>query len=234
MENNMEKNWKILLAEDDENLGLLLNTYLRSKGFDVELTRNGKRAFEKFTGGAYDLCIFDVMMPQMDGFTLAKEIREIDKHIPIIFLTAKSMKEDKLTGFAAGADDYLTKPFSMEELLARINAVMRRVEAATPHEQEKLFIGKIGYEPELRILQLEEGAKKLTTKENQLLHLLVKNQNDILDRQATLRAIWGDDNYFNGRSMDVYIAKLRKLLREDPNLEIMNVHGKGFKLIVKS
>jgi DNA-binding response OmpR family regulator len=233
MENNMEKNWKILLAEDDENLGLLLNTYLRSKGLEVELTRNGKRAFEKFTGGSYDLCIFDVMMPEMDGFTLAKEIRQIDKRIPIIFLTAKSMKEDKLTGFSAGADDYLTKPFSMEELLARINAVMRRIEASSPQEQEKLSIGKIAYEPELRLLQLEDGPKKLTTKENQLLHLLVKNQNDILDRQATLRAIWGDDNYFNGRSMDVYIAKLRKLLREDPNLEIMNVHGKGFKLIVK-
>jgi two-component system OmpR family response regulator len=230
----MEKKWKILLAEDDENLGLLLNTYLRSKGFEVELTRNGKKAFEQFNQQSFDFCIFDVMMPEMDGFELAKEIREIDKKIPILFLTAKSMKEDKLTGFAIGADDYLTKPFSMEELLARVNAVLRRVESSGKTEQEEMWVGSIRYEPELRVLHLKEGEKKLTTKENQLLHLLVKNQNEILDRQATLRAIWGDDNYFNGRSMDVYIAKLRKLLREDHNLEIMNVHGKGFKLIVKS
>jgi len=173
------------------------------------------------------------MMPIMDGFTLAKEIREIDKKIPILFLTAKSMKEDKLEGFALGADDYLTKPFSMEELIARVGAILRRVEVETNEDQDNISIGSISYEPELRILHLKEGDKRLTTKENQLLKLLVKNQNEILDRQATLRAVWGDDNYFNGRSMDVYIAKLRKLLKEDSNIEIMNVHGKGFKLIVK-
>lgn len=229
----MSKKTTILLAEDDENLGHLLHTYLKSKGFEAELARNGKAAFEKFTGGKYDFCILDVMMPEMDGFTLAKEIREIDRKVPILFLTAKSMKEDKLTGFSIGADDYLTKPFSMEELLARVNAIMRRVETTGSGEDHHLFVGKIKYEPELRLLHLVEGAKKLTTKENQLLELLVKNENEILDRQATLRAIWGDDNYFNGRSMDVYIAKLRKLLKEDPAIEIMNVHGKGFKLIVK-
>ncbi|MFN6014602.1 MAG: response regulator transcription factor, partial [Flavobacteriales bacterium] len=188
---------------------------------------------EKFTGGKYDFCILDVMMPEMDGFTLAKEIREIDRKVPILFLTAKSMKEDKLTGFSIGADDYLTKPFSMEELTARINAILRRVETVGDGEGTELFVGKIKYEPELRLLHLSEGTKKLTTKENQLLELLVKNENEILDRQATLRAIWGDDNYFNGRSMDVYIAKLRKLLKEDPAIEIMNVHGKGFKFVVK-
>ncbi len=229
----MSKKINILLAEDDDNLGHLLHTFIKTKGFDADLARNGKIAFEKFTGGNYDFCIFDVMMPEMDGFTLAKEIREIDKKVPILFLTAKAMKEDKLEGFAIGADDYLTKPFSMEELLARINAVLRRVETGDANEDALMMVGKIKYEPELRLLHLAEGVKKLTTKENQLLKLLVKNENEILDRQATLRAIWGDDNYFNGRSMDVYIAKLRKLLKEDQAIEIMNVHGKGFKFLVK-
>jgi DNA-binding response OmpR family regulator len=224
---------KILLAEDDENLGQLLHTYLQSKGYEVTLARNGKKAFQAFTAGNYTFCIFDVMMPEMDGFTLAKEIRELDKKIPILFLTAKAMKEDKLQGFAIGADDYLTKPFSMEELLARLEAILRRVESPTKSADEQLMVGSIPYEPELRVLHLKDGSKKLTTKENQLLHLLVKNEREILDRQSTLRAIWGDDNYFNGRSMDVYIAKLRKLLKEDPSIEIMNIHGKGFKLIIK-
>jgi len=230
----MEKATHILLAEDDINLGQLLQTFLKSKGFNVSLAQNGKIAFEKFNQGKYDFCIFDVMMPEMDGFTLASEIREIDKHVPILFLTAKSMKEDKLQGFTLGADDYLTKPFAMDELLARITAILRRTEGKKENEQAgELSVGILKYEPEFRLIHLKEGVKKLTTKENQLLQLLVKNQNEILDRNATLRAIWGDDNYFNGRSMDVYIAKLRKTLKEDPNIEIMNVHGKGFKLIVK-
>ena len=229
----MKKEIRILFAEDDINLGQLLQTYLRSKGFKVTLAQNGKIAFEKFNSGEFDFCIFDIMMPEMDGFTLAKEIREIDKKIPILFLSAKSMKEDKLEGFKIGADDYLTKPFQMEELLARINAIMRRVVSSNDDQDGELTIGSIRYEPEFRMLHLKDEVKKLTTKENQLLKMLVKNQNEILDRHATLRAIWGDDNYFNGRSMDVYIAKLRKVLREDSNIEIMNVHGKGFKLIVK-
>ena len=229
----MSKQLNILLAEDDENLGKLLHTFLKNKNFSADLARDGKAAFELFTAGRYDFCIFDVMMPQMDGFTLAKEIREIDKKVPILFLTARSMKDDKLQGFEVGADDYLTKPFSMEELLARINAIIRRVDQREVKEQEELTLGSIKYEPELRLLHLSDGLKKLTTKENQLLQLLVKNENEILDRQATLRAIWGDDNYFNGRSMDVYIAKLRKLLKEDERIEIMNVHGKGFKFIIK-
>jgi DNA-binding response OmpR family regulator len=229
----MKKNTSILLAEDDLNLGQLLQTFLKSKGFEVSLAQNGKTALERFHEGAFDFCIFDVMMPEMDGFTLAKEIREIDKKTPILFLTAKSMKEDKLEGFSIGADDYLTKPFAMEELLARINAILRRVDTTDESDDGSRMIGKIKYEPELRLLYLKDETKKLTTKENQLLTLLVKNQNDILDRQAALRAIWGDDNYFNGRSMDVYIAKLRKALKDDEAIEIMNVHGKGFKLIVK-
>lgn len=225
---------KILLAEDDLNLGELLASFLENKGYSVDLVRDGKLAFQQFNQKQYDFCILDVMMPEMDGFTVAKEIRELDKKTPILFLTAKSMKEDKLQGFEVGADDYLTKPFSMEELLARITAILRRVQGEEKQEEDAYHIAGIKFEPTYRKLHLKEGEKKLTTKENQLLHLLVKNKNEILDRQATLRAIWGDDNYFNGRSMDVYIAKIRKLLKEDENIEIMNVHGKGFKLVVKS
>ncbi|MNY09932.1 Response regulator MprA [compost metagenome] len=168
----------------------------------------------------------------MDGFTLAKEVRLIDPKVPILFLTAKAMKEDKLEGFESGADDYMTKPFTMEELLARIEAILRRTGISDNEESEMQQIGTIQYEPVSRILHLKEENKKLTTKEGQLLHLLCKNRNEVLDRQAALRAIWGDDNYFNGRSMDVYIAKLRKLLKEDERIEILNIHGKGFKLIV--
>lgn len=229
----MTTDLSILLAEDDENLGSLLQSFLKSKGYLVELCRNGKTAFERFNQMRFDFCILDVMMPEMDGFTLAKEIREVDKKVPILFLTAKSMKEDKLQGFAIGADDYLTKPFSMEELIARIEAVSRRTVIQNQAEKEEFMIGKIKFDAQSRVLHTSGKPTKLTTKESQLLKLLCKNQNEILDRNATLRAIWGDDNYFNGRSMDVYIAKLRKLLREDERIEIMNVHGKGFQLIVK-
>lgn len=228
----MAKQKSILLAEDDDNLGQLLQTFLKAKGYQVELARNGKHAYEKYTDGHFDFCIFDVMMPEMDGFTLAKEVRLIDPKIPILFLTAKAMKEDKLEGFESGADDYMTKPFTMEELLARIEAILRRTSPSDNEESEMQQIGTIQYEPVSRILHLKDENKKLTTKEGQLLHLLCKNRNEVLDRQAALRAIWGDDNYFNGRSMDVYIAKLRKLLKEDERIEILNIHGKGFKLIV--
>ena len=231
----MRENKNILLAEDDENLGKLLISYLQAKGFHVELAKNGKIAYELFnnTKQKFDLLVLDVMMPEMDGLTLGSEIRLLDKSIPFLFLSAKSMKEDKLKGFGVGADDYITKPFSMEELLARINAILKRTASNEKNIQEKIHVGKIQYEPELSVLHLNEGPKKLTTKENMLLKLLVQNQNELLDRQAALRAVWGDDNYFNGRSMDVYIAKLRKLLKEDENIEIMNVHGIGFKLLVK-
>ncbi|MDF3028090.1 MAG: two component transcriptional regulator, winged helix family [Fluviicola sp.] len=228
----MAKQKSILLAEDDDNLGQLLQTFLKAKGYQVELARNGKHAYEKYTDGHFDFCIFDVMMPEMDGFTLAKEVRLIDPKIPILFLTAKAMKEDKLEGFESGADDYMTKPFTMEELMARIEAILRRTSPSDGEESEMQQIGTIRYEPVSRILHLKDEDKKLTTKEGQLLHLLCKNRNEVLDRQAALRAIWGDDNYFNGRSMDVYIAKLRKLLKEDERIEILNIHGKGFKLIV--
>jgi len=224
-----------LLAEDDENLGALLSTYLNSKGFQTKWVKNGEEAISYYHtfNNAIDFIILDVMMPDKDGFSVAKEIRLTDKKTPILFLTAKSMKDDKLKGFELGADDYLTKPFAMEELIARIQAIMRRTGDSSLVKDEKLSIGTLDFDPNKSILYSKDGEKKLTTKENALLTLLVRNINEVLDRQATLRAIWGDDNYFNGRSMDVYIAKLRKLLSEDPNIEIMNIHGIGFKLIIK-
>jgi DNA-binding response OmpR family regulator len=224
-----------LLAEDDENLGTLLSTYLNSKGFQTKWVKNGEEAISYYHSfnNAIDFIILDVMMPEKDGFSVAKEIRLTDKKTPILFLTAKSMKDDKLKGFEVGADDYLTKPFAMEELIARIQAIMRRTGDNSLVKDEKLSIGSLDFDPNKSILYTKDGEKKLTTKENALLTLLVRNINEVLDRQATLRAIWGDDNYFNGRSMDVYIAKLRKLLSEDPNIEIMNIHGIGFKLIIK-
>jgi len=225
----------ILLAEDDENLGSLLATFLDSKGYQTKWVKNGQEALDYYRAfvNKVDFIILDVMMPEKDGFAVAKEIRLTDKKMPILFLTAKSMKEDKLKGFDVGADDYLTKPFAMEELIARIQAIFRRVGDASIIKEERMAIGSLQFDSNKSILYTNSGEKKLTTKENALLSLLVKNINDVLDRQATLRAIWGDDNYFNGRSMDVYIAKLRKLLSEDPTIEIMNIHGIGFKLIVK-
>lgn len=228
----MSRKVKILLAEDDPNLGSILRTFLTSKGFDVSLAQNGKTAFEKFNREQFDFCVFDVMMPEMDGFTLAEQIRKLDKKVPILFLTAKSMKDDVLQGFTMGADDYVTKPFEMSELLARINAILRRSDVNTEEEKQDFEIGVFQYDPETRLLRANGDEKKLTTKENQLLHLLVKNRNDILDRRIALEAIWGEDNYFNGRSMDVYIAKLRKHLKEDERIEILNIHGQGFKLLV--
>ena len=222
---------KILLAEDDNNLGLLLASFIKAKGFKVDLARDGKQALEKFNQDTYHFVILDVMMPEIDGFTVAKEIRQIDAKIPILFLTAKSMKEDKLEGFAIGADDYLTKPFSMEELVARIEAILKRTNTDDSPLDDTFTIGRFTFDPQKRIINIDGEENKLTTKESQLLKLLAKNKNQILDRQAALRAIWGDDNYFNGRSMDVYIAKLRKILKEDENIEIMNIHGKGFKLL---
>ena len=225
---------KILLAEDDPNLGLLLEEYLQAKGYAVTLAVNGKEAFDMFCKHSYDLCLLDVMMPLKDGFTLAKEIRVSNKQVPIIFLTAKSMKEDTIEGFNAGGDDYMTKPFSTEELLARIHAVLRRSMKAQALEntQTEFVIGKYKFNTETTLLKGGTDDIKLTTKEGQLLRLLAINQNDILDRSFALKTIWHDDNYFNSRSMDVYITKLRKYLKQDPKVEIVNVHGKGFKLLV--
>lgn len=229
----MQKNIKILLAEDDTNLGTLLCDYLKAKGFHTVLAANGEEAFNLFAKGTYNLCLLDVMMPIKDGFTVAKEIRKINDKIPIIFLTAKSMKEDTLQGFQVGADDYITKPFSMEELLARINAVIRRTLGEdSPEEQDLFDIGEYKFDYQKRSLTYNSEVQKLTSKENDLLRLLCLNQGKVLERTYALKAIWEDDNYFNARSMDVYIAKLRKHLKEDETIEIMNVHGRGFRFVI--
>jgi two-component system, OmpR family, response regulator len=225
---------KILLVEDDPSLGPLLQEYLEAKGFETKLAEDGKKGGDMFFKGNFDLLLLDVMMPVKDGITLAKEIRVVNKNIPIIFLTAKSMKEDTIEGFNAGADDYITKPFSMEELMARVNAVLRRTNKmrAVESEDTDFKIGKYHFNSEKQILQHHGEEQKLTTKESQLLRLLCIHKNDVLDRTFALKSIWHDDNYFNGRSMDVYIAKLRKYLKDDPKVEIINIHGKGFKLLV--
>lgn len=224
---------KILLAEDDTNLGTLLSNYLKAKSFDVTLCVNGEIALTRFQEQLFDFIILDVMMPVKDGFAVAKEIRKSDSEIPILFLTAKSMKDDKLHGFDVGGDDYMTKPFSMEELLARINAILKR--SYKEGKKETSFeVGDIQYDYLQQMVQIGGADKKLTTKENELFYLLVKNQDGILDRNDALKQVWGDDNYFNGRSMDVYITKLRKYMSASEKVEIMNVHGKGFRLLIKN
>jgi len=227
---------QILLVEDDSNLGTLLQEYLEAKGFETKLATDGKKGFDAFCKQEFDLLLLDVMMPIKDGITLAKEIRLTDKNVPIIFLTAKSMKEDTMEGFNAGADDYITKPFSMEELLARVNAVLRRSSKQRVHnaDDSTFTIGNYSFNSKNQVLMLANKEQKLTTKESELMRLLCIHKNDVLDRNFALKTIWHDDNYFNGRSMDVYIAKLRKFLKDDSKVEIVNVHGKGFKLLVNA
>jgi two-component system OmpR family response regulator len=223
---------KVLLAEDDENLGALLREYLIAKKYDADLFNNGEVAYKNFVKRHYDLCILDIMMPVKDGYTLAKEIRMTNAEIPIIFLTAKSQKEDILEGFKAGCDDYISKPFSMEELLYRIEAILRRTSKHGKFNLQKEFsIGHYHFDTEKQLLSYDDKVYKLTTKETDLLKLLCLNKNSVLERNFALKTIWIDDNYFNARSMDVYIAKLRKYLKDDPAIEIINIHGKGFKLL---
>lgn len=229
----MSEKVKILLAEDDTNLGTLLANYLKAKSFDVTLCVNGEIAITRFQEQLFDFIILDVMMPVKDGFTVAKEIRKIDGEIPILFLTAKSMQDDKLSGFEAGGDDYMTKPFSMEELVARINAILKRTYKEGKKETN-FEVGDITYDYLQQTIDIGGDNKKLTTKENELFYLLVKNQEGVLDRNEALKKVWGDDNYFNGRSMDVYITKLRKYVVDSKQVEIMNVHGKGFRLLIKN
>jgi two-component system, OmpR family, response regulator len=229
----MDAKIKILLAEDDENLGLLLKEYLIAKGYDTDLFPDGEMAYHGFMRNHYHLCLLDVMMPKKDGFTLAKDIRMVNAEIPIIFLTAKNLKEDVIAGFRLGADDYMTKPFSMEELIFRIEAILRRISADMPSgDQVQFKIGEYLFDARKQTLSREDKEVKLTTKESELLRLLASNANKVLERNYALKAIWIDDNYFNARSMDVYITKLRKHLKDDPSIEIINVHGKGYKLIV--
>jgi len=224
---------RILLAEDDENLGILLKEYLQAKNYETDLLTDGEKAFKSFQRNLYDLCILDIMMPIKDGFTVAKEIRAINKDIPIMFLTAKSLKDDILLGFKIGADDYITKPFNMEELLFRIEAILRRTKAESKFSGQSIYkLGKYTFDFQKQVLSADEIMHKLTTKESELLKLLCDNMNDVLERNYALKSIWEDDSYFNARSMDVYITKLRKYLKDEPAVEILNVHGKGFKLII--
>lgn len=223
---------KILLCEDDENLGMLLREYLQAKGFDVDLLLDGEAGYKAFVNGKYDLCVLDVMMPKKDGFTLAQDIRKINGVVPIVFLTAKSLKEDVLEGFKIGADDYITKPFSMEELLFRIEAILRRLNGKKNKMGNEYKLSKFTFDTQKQLLSIGDKQTKLTTKESELLSMLAQNVNNILERNYALKTIWVEDNYFNARSMDVYITKLRKLLKEDPEVEIINIHGKGYKLIV--
>lgn len=227
----MEEKTKILLCEDDENLGMLLREFLQAKGFNADLFEDGEKGYKAFLKGKYDLCVLDVMMPKKDGFTLAQEIRNVNGEVPIIFLTAKNLKDDILEGFKIGADDYITKPFSMEELVVRIDAILRRVKGKKDREVTMYRIGKFTFDTQKQVLVSGDTTQKLTTKESELLALLCTHINDILERNYALKAIWVDDNYFNARSMDVYITKLRKLLKGDPSIEIINIHGKGYKLI---
>lgn len=230
---------KILLVEDDQNFGDVLKSYLEMHEFDITLATDGEMGLEKFSDDEYDVCIFDVMMPKKDGFTLAKEVREKNKDVPIIFLTAKTLKEDVLEGFKIGADDYITKPFNSEELLLRLQAILRRSQSAPdPMEDETEFtIGKYTFNYPLRILSYngdEPGQEKLSPKEAHLLRMFCMKMNDVLPRSEALEKIWGEDNYFTARSMDVFVTKLRKYLAKDESIEIVNIHGNGFRLIDKT
>lgn len=229
----MRNKTKILLVEDDHNLGTILKEYLELKDYLVTREEDGEKGFKRFFSEKFDLCILDVMMPRKDGFTLAKEIRQTDKKTPIIFLTAKSLLTDKLAGLRLGSDDYITKPFSSEELLLRINNVMRRINDSPDDakDPDSFQLGKYHFNYNKRTLCVDNQILKLTTREAELLKLLSENANQIVYRTDALKQIWKEDNYFTARSMDVFIVKLRRYLRHDKNVEIINVHGTGFKLV---
>ena len=225
----------ILLVEDDTNLGQLVQEYLTQKGYETDRATDGNQGLARFMANGYDLCIFDVMMPKKDGFTLAKEVRMANRDVPIIFLTAKSMQEDAIQGFRVGADDYITKPFSMEELLLRIQAILRRYQHLTDVAEPTTYqIGQFVFDYPHQLLTFADDGQpqKLTSKESELLRLLAQNLNQPVSRSFALKMVWGDDSYFNARSMDVYVTKLRKYLKSDPAVQLVNVHGEGFKLIV--
>ncbi len=235
----MSQNSKILLVEDDRNFGDVLCSYLEMNDYDITLATDGEEGLETFKKGDFDLCIFDVMMPKKDGFALAKDVRDLDQDVPIIFLTAKTMKEDIIKGFKLGADDYISKPFTSEELLYRIQAVLKR--SVTPERQKQeakeFNIGKFHFNYPLRILTFKdkdvEEQDKLSPKEAELLRMFCQYVNDILPRSVALKEIWGEDNYFTARSMDVFVTKLRKYLKKDNDIEIVNIHGNGFQLRIQ-
>ena len=226
---------KILLCEDDTNLGMVLKNYLELNDYDVTLERDGRLGLAAFQREKFDICLLDVMMPNMDGFTVAEEIRDVDPDMPLFFISAKTMKEDIIQGYKLGADDYITKPFDSEVLLHKIKAILKRNEELNRETANAEYdLGKYHFNPRLRQLSFEgKNMQTLSPKENELLKMLSEYKNDLLPRDAALKKIWGSDTYFNGRSMDVYIAKLRKYLKEDPMIEIVNIHGNGFRLVVQ-
>lgn len=225
---------ELLVVEDDPNLGDILQEYLTMKGYDTTLCRDGEEGWSKFKKGRYDLCILDIMMPKKDGFTLGKEIKKIEEDLPIIYLTAKNLKDDVIEGLKIGADDYITKPFSMEELLLRIAAILKRTKINKGVKNlESYEFGDFVLHYDQQVLEGPLGKHKLTSKENELLRLLASELNSSVSRSLALKQIWGDDSYFNARSMDVYLSKVRKFLRDDPKVEIITLHGEGFKLVVK-
>lgn len=224
---------KILLCEDDSNLGSVLKNYLELNDYEVILERDGRLGLAAFQREKFDLCLLDVMMPNMDGFTLAEEIRDVDPDIPLFFLSAKTMKDDIIQGYKLGADDYITKPFDSEVLLLKIKAILKRNEEQNKESTNQEFdLNGYHFNPKLRELSFNGQTQTLSPKENELLKMLAEHKNDLLPREQALKKIWGSDTYFNGRSMDVYIAKLRKYLRNDPSIEIVNIHGNGFRLVI--
>lgn len=224
---------KLLVVEDDPNLGDILKEYLEMKGYEPTLCRDGDEGWNKFKKDKFDLCLLDIMMPKKDGFTLAKEIKKVQEDLPILFLTAKNQKDDIIEGLKIGADDYLTKPFSMEELLLRITAILRRTQKSTEIVPLKTYaFGDFVLHYDEQFIEGPGGKHKLTSKENELIRLLASEINKLVNRSHALKQIWGDDSYFNARSMDVYLSKIRKILKDDPKVQIITVHGEGFKLIV--
>lgn len=227
------KKYKVLLCEDDTNLGMVLKNYLELNDYEVTLERDGRLGLAAFQRQKFDICLLDVMMPHMDGFALAEEIRDVDPDMPLFFLSAKTMKEDIINGYKLGADDYITKPFDSEVLLHKIKAILKRNEEINRESENMQFdLGRFHFNPKLRVLAIDGKNQTLSPKENELLKLLAENKNDLLPREKALKKIWGSDTYFNGRSMDVYIAKLRKYLKDDASIEIVNIHGNGFRLVV--
>jgi len=229
----MSETINILFAEDEEALGMIVNDSLESRGFTVDFHTNGKSALDAFYKEHFDILVLDVMMPEMDGFTLAREIRKTNKQIPIIFLTAKSQTTDVVEGFELGGNDYLKKPFSMEELIVRIKSQLGRIQSGPASTSEKpvFQIGAYQFDFNSQLLKYNQNEKQLTHREAELLRLFCENKNTVLDRQATLQKLWGDDSFFNARSMDVFITKLRKYLKDDPEVQIINVRGVGYKMI---
>ena len=226
---------KILLCEDDANLGMVLKNYLELNDYDITLERDGRLGLAAFQREKFELCLLDVMMPNMDGFALAEAIRDVDPDVPLFFLSAKTMKEDVIQGYKLGADDYITKPFDSEVLLLKIKAILKRNEEQQKEMENKEYdLASYHFNPRLRQLIHGDKTQTLSPKENDLLQLLAEHLNDLLPREKALKKIWGSDTYFNGRSMDVYIAKLRKYLKEDARIEIVNIHGNGFRLVVQS